>query len=46
MINSPDEIAPLMKRTLGMSGPVIIGVHVDYGDNHTLFENAGTRAIH
>jgi hypothetical protein len=27
-------------------GPVIIGVHVDYGDNHTLFENAGTRAIH
>jgi acetolactate synthase-1/2/3 large subunit len=46
MINSPDEIAPVMKCALDTSGPVIIGVHVDYSDNHTLFENADTRAIH
>lgn len=46
MIKSPDEVAPVMKRALDMSGPVIIGVHVDYSDNHNLFENADTRAIH
>jgi acetolactate synthase I/II/III large subunit len=46
MIKSPDEIAPVMKRALDTSGPVIIGVHVDYRDNHTLFENVDTRAIH
>jgi len=46
MITSPNEIAPVMKRALDASGPVIIGVHVDYRDNHTLFENADTRAIH
>jgi acetolactate synthase I/II/III large subunit len=46
MIKSPDEIAPVMKRALDTSGPVIIGVHVDYRDNHTLFESGDTRAIH
>lgn len=46
MIRSPDEIGPVMKRALDASGPVIIGVHVDYRDNHTLFENVDTRAIH
>jgi acetolactate synthase-1/2/3 large subunit len=35
-----------MKRALKISGPVIVGVHVDYRDNHKLFENADSRAIH
>jgi acetolactate synthase-1/2/3 large subunit len=46
MIRCADEIAPVMKRALKISGPVIVGVHVDYRDNHKLFENADSRAIH
>ncbi|WP_263356769.1 acetolactate synthase AlsS [Acidicapsa ligni] len=46
MIKSPDEIGPVMKRALDAQGPVIIGVHVDYSDNHLLFDNVDTRAIH
>jgi acetolactate synthase-1/2/3 large subunit len=46
MIHSPDEIAPVLKQALDTSGPVVIGVPVDYSDNHTLFEKADTRAIH
>ncbi|MGF6754780.1 acetolactate synthase AlsS [Paraburkholderia sp. GAS42] len=39
MINTPDEIIPTLKRAFDAQGPVIIGVHVDYADNHKLFEN-------
>jgi acetolactate synthase-1/2/3 large subunit len=46
MIQSPEEIAPMMKRAMDASGPVVIGVPVDYRDNHILFENANPRAIH
>jgi acetolactate synthase I/II/III large subunit len=46
MIRCADEIAPVMKRALETPGPVIVGVHVDYRDNHKLFENADSRAIH
>jgi acetolactate synthase-1/2/3 large subunit len=46
MIKSPDEISPVMKRALDAHGPVIVGVHVDYSDNHILFDNVDTRAIH
>jgi acetolactate synthase-1/2/3 large subunit len=46
MINMPDEIGPVMKRALDAQGPVIFGVHVDYRDNHKLYENVDTRAIH
>jgi acetolactate synthase-1/2/3 large subunit len=46
MIKSPDDIRPVLKRALDTQGPVIIGVHVDYSDNPTLFENADQRAIH
>lgn len=46
MINSAEEIGPVMKRALDTSGPAIVGVHVDYRDNHKLFENVDTRAIH
>ena len=46
MIQTPDEIAPVMKRAMDASGPVVIGVPVDYSDNHLLFESVDTRAIH
>jgi acetolactate synthase I/II/III large subunit len=38
MIKSPDDIAPVMKKAFDTPGPVIVGVHVDYSDNHLLFE--------
>jgi acetolactate synthase I/II/III large subunit len=39
MIRSPEEITPVLKRALeNRNGPVLIGVHVDYSDNHELFE--------
>jgi acetolactate synthase I/II/III large subunit len=38
MIKTPDDIVPVMKKAFAMAGPVIVGVHVDYTDNHKLFE--------
>jgi acetolactate synthase-1/2/3 large subunit len=38
MIHQPDDIAPVMKEAFETRGPVIVGVHVDYRDNHKLFE--------
>jgi acetolactate synthase I/II/III large subunit len=39
MIRSPEEITAVLKRALDYrNGPVLIGVHVDYSDNHKLFE--------
>jgi acetolactate synthase-1/2/3 large subunit len=38
MIRTPDEIAPTLKRALTMEGPVVIGIPVDYRDNHQLME--------
>jgi acetolactate synthase-1/2/3 large subunit len=46
MIQGPDDIGPVLKRALDTAGPVIVGVHVDYSDNPTLFENMDSRAIH
>jgi acetolactate synthase-1/2/3 large subunit len=46
MVNSPDEIAPVMKKAFDISGPVIVGVHVDYRDNHLLFEMVKGDNIH
>jgi hypothetical protein len=34
MIKTPDEIDPVIKRAFDTAGPVIVGVHVDYSDNH------------
>ena len=44
MIEEPNDIAPIMRKAFETEGPVIIGVHVDYRDNHKLFEmvHAGT----
>ena len=46
MITRPDEIAAVMKVAFDTPGPVIIGVHVDYRDNHELFELVHANSIH
>jgi acetolactate synthase I/II/III large subunit len=46
MINRPDEIAPIMRRAFDTAGPVVVGVHVDYRDNHRLFEMVKGDNIH
>ena len=38
MIDRPEHIAPVMKKAFDTESPVIVGVHVDYSDNHQLFE--------
>jgi acetolactate synthase-1/2/3 large subunit len=37
-INSPDEIGQQLRKAFEIPGPVLIGVNVDYRDNHLLFE--------
>jgi acetolactate synthase I/II/III large subunit len=46
MIRTPDEIAPVLKEALNHTGPIIVGVHVDYSDNHKLFEMVKEDSIH
>jgi acetolactate synthase I/II/III large subunit len=46
IIKTPDEIASVMKKAFNMAGPVIVGVHVDYSDNHILFEMVRSDSIH
>jgi acetolactate synthase I/II/III large subunit len=38
MINKPDDVIPVMKKAFETTGPVIVGVHVDYRYNHKPFE--------
>ena len=45
MIRSSDEIAPILKQAMGVQGPVIIGLHVDYSDNPKLFEHVDQNSI-
>jgi acetolactate synthase-1/2/3 large subunit len=37
-IDTPDEIAPALQRALALPGPVVVGIPVDYRDNHRLME--------
>jgi acetolactate synthase-1/2/3 large subunit len=37
-IDTPEQIAPTLKRALAMQGPVVVGIPVDYRDNHRLME--------
>jgi acetolactate synthase-1/2/3 large subunit len=37
-IERPDEISSTLKKALAMPGPVLVGVPVDYRDNHRLME--------
>jgi acetolactate synthase-1/2/3 large subunit len=46
MIRTPAEIAPVMKEALNHAGPIIVGVPVDYSDNHKLFEMVKGDSIH
>jgi acetolactate synthase I/II/III large subunit len=46
MIYAPDDIAPVMTRAFDTRGPVIVGVNVDYRDNHQLFEMVKGDSIH
>ncbi|HEX3984020.1 MAG TPA: acetolactate synthase AlsS [Acidisoma sp.] len=46
MIDGPDDIAPVMRRAFDTPGPVIVGVKVDYRDNHMLFEMVHMDSIH
>jgi acetolactate synthase-1/2/3 large subunit len=45
-IQSPDQITSVLKRAFDTPGPVLIGVHVDYRDNHKLFEQVEERSIY
>jgi acetolactate synthase I/II/III large subunit len=38
MVETPDQIGPRLKKAFEIPGPVLIGVRVDYRDNHKLFE--------
>ena len=45
MIQSPDQILPVLKKAFDTPGPVLVGVHVDYRDNHKLFEQVTEDSI-
>jgi acetolactate synthase I/II/III large subunit len=38
MVETPGQIGPTLKRAFEIAGPVLIGIRVDYRDNHKLFE--------
>ncbi len=46
MIRTVDEIPSVLKTALDTPGPVIVGIHVDYSDNHKLFEMVDDNAFH
>jgi acetolactate synthase I/II/III large subunit len=46
MIRTADEIAPVLKEAFDTPGPVLVGIHVDYRDNHKLFEMLNEDSIH
>jgi acetolactate synthase I/II/III large subunit len=46
MIQSPDQIPPVLKQAFDTPGPVLVGVHVDDRDNRKLFEQVDERSIH
>ena len=46
MIQSPDQICSVLKQAFDTPGPVLVGVQVDYRDNHRLFEQVNERSVH
>jgi acetolactate synthase I/II/III large subunit len=46
MIHTPDQIASVLRQAFEIPGPVLIGVPVDYRDNHKLFELVNERNVH
>jgi len=45
MIESPEQISTVLKKALEMPGPVVVGVPVDYRDNHQLMEMVYPNAL-
>lgn len=39
MAKTPDEIGSILRKAFEATGPVLIGIPVDYRDNYLLFEN-------
>jgi Alpha-acetolactate decarboxylase/Thiamine pyrophosphate enzyme, C-terminal TPP binding domain len=37
-VDAPDQIGPMLKKAFEIPDPMLIGVRVDYRDNHKLFE--------
>jgi len=44
-IEKPDQISSTIKKALEMQGPVLVGVPVDYRDNHRLMEIVQPEAL-
>jgi acetolactate synthase-1/2/3 large subunit len=44
-IEHPEDISSTLKKALAMQGPVIVGVPVDYRDNHRLMKNVHPDAL-
>jgi acetolactate synthase I/II/III large subunit len=44
-IETPDQISSTIKRALAIEGPVIVGVPVDYRDNHQFMETVHPDAL-
>jgi acetolactate synthase-1/2/3 large subunit len=44
-IETPDQISSTIKKALAMEGPVIVGVPVDYRDNHQFMEIVHPNAL-
>jgi acetolactate synthase-1/2/3 large subunit len=38
LVSAPEQIEPQLRRAFEIPGPVLIGINVDYRDNHKLFE--------
>ena len=45
MIDTPERIAPTLNKAFAMQGPVLVGVRVDYRDNHKLMEMVHPNAL-
>jgi acetolactate synthase-1/2/3 large subunit len=44
-IETPDQISATLKKALALQGPVLVGVPVDYRDNHRLMEIVHPEAL-
>jgi thiamine pyrophosphate-dependent enzyme len=45
MIETPHQIGQTLKKAFEIPGPVLIGLRVDYRDNHKLFEDVHERLL-
>lgn len=45
MIQTPDQIAPVLREALDIAGPVLVGLHIDYRDNRKLYERVDRTSL-